>query len=542
MALGWCLAAGSAALAQFTGFQNKGLVAVGRLSGESFDALGPQVDSLGGIFSGAAFEVGSWARTGDAATGWTYRGRLLCAPDRNVGSVDFHPRVHTLNIEVTPYFGTATVAQTQIILNVAATQVLTTNGTTTLTGATANDATQPLYPKSTSGSVGQGRRSMDCEGISLTRDGGCFLCDEYGAFVFRFDAAGVLVATLSPPAAWIPRIGAAYGSRTVDFSGNTTPTSGRKVSSGLEGVAVSPDERRLFAILQSPLMQDHGGDAASRNTRLLVFDIAAGSPTRYLPIAEYVYQLTLNGNEAGTRQTLASDMVAINGHQLLVLERDARGRNGSASSAMLYKRLVLIDTDGATNLAGTGYDLEAGAPGQTNLPLNALPSGITPVARQDLVDMLDAAQLGKFGLNLNATTPTTNTILEKWEAMTLMPLNDPATPSDYLLLVGADNDFRSSTVYHNGIVVGTNSATTLTDHLLLAWRVTLPGLAFNAVPTLSIAQEGATLRLTWPYGFPHYDLQTSATLIDPWETVPVPANPLTQQMNEPKRFFRLHEP
>ena len=52
----------------------------------------------------------------------------------------------------------------------------------------------------------------------------------------------------------------------------------------------------------------------SRNTRVLVFDLTPGSPTQDQPIAEYVYQLTLNGSESGTRQTLASDLVAINSH------------------------------------------------------------------------------------------------------------------------------------------------------------------------------------------------------------------------------------
>jgi hypothetical protein len=41
------------AYAQFTGNANKGLVGVGRLSGNTFDALGVNVDTLGGIFSTA---------------------------------------------------------------------------------------------------------------------------------------------------------------------------------------------------------------------------------------------------------------------------------------------------------------------------------------------------------------------------------------------------------------------------------------------------------------------------------------------------------
>jgi hypothetical protein len=534
-------------LAQLTGFENKGLVAAGRLSGNLTDALGPGVDTLGGIFSGMAFEVGSWESvSGGVAVGGVsgaMRGRLRCAPDRNVGTVDFHPRVHTLGITVTPYAGTAAVGQTQIVLTVEATQVLTTDGTTFLTGATGNDLAQPQYPQSTVSSVGQGRRSVDCEGLTLMRDGGYFISDEYGTMVYRFDAAGVLLATLRPPEAWIPRTGATYGSRVVDYSGNTTPTTGRKSSSGLEGVAVSPDETRLFTILQSPLIQDSGSSVTSRNTRLLVYDIEPGSATRYQAVADYVYRLTLSGNETGTRQTLISDLTAVNGHQLIALERDARGRNGATSSVMTYKKLVLIDTDGATNLIGTGYERELGAPGQLSLPAGTLPSTVVPVTRQALVDMLDSVALAKFGLNLKATDSDTNTLAEKWEGLTVMPLNDAAFPDDVLLLVGCDNDFRAATVYHNGVEVGTNS--TVTDHMILAWRVTLPGLAYNAVPELRMEPRPTGVRLSWPHGYPHYDLQSTTSLAaGSWSVLTGSGAERLWPWSgstEERRFFRLRE-
>jgi hypothetical protein len=50
----------------------------------------------------------------------------------------------------------------------------------------------------------------------------------------------------------------------------------------------------------------------------------------------------------------------------------------------------------------------------------------------------------------------------------------PAAPDDYLLLVGNDNDFKAPIVYHNGRPVATNAL--IVDNILLAYRVTLPGL------------------------------------------------------------------
>ena len=117
--------------AQFTGFTNRGLVAVGRLTGDSFDALGPTNDSLGGIFSGLAFDPASWARSGDASSGFTYRGTFYCVPDRGYGAgplggtLDYRLRVHTLRVAVSPYYGSAATNQTQISLTNTFTRLFT---------------------------------------------------------------------------------------------------------------------------------------------------------------------------------------------------------------------------------------------------------------------------------------------------------------------------------------------------------------------------------------------------------------------------------
>ena len=106
---------------------------------------------------------------------------------------------------------------------------------------------------------------------------------------------------------------------------------------------------------------------------------------------------------------------------------------------------------------------------------------------------LDAAQLAKFGLN-TSTNQDVNSLSEKWEAISLIPLKDPANPDDYLMLLGNDNDFKSDVVYHNGVPVGTNAVQV--DIMLLAYRVTLPGVstvrAANAAPTIAISLPSGT--------------------------------------------------
>lgn len=71
-------------------------------------------------------------------------------------------------------------------------------------------------------------------------------------------------------------------------------------------------------------------------------------------------------------------------------------------------------TEGASNLAGTAYDLEAGAPGQLSFPAigTTLPAGLTAVGRLEFIDVLDPVQLAKFGLITN-TNQDVNCLSEK---------------------------------------------------------------------------------------------------------------------------------
>ena len=460
--------------AQFEGFANRGLAGVGRLPADSFDRLGPNVDTLGGIFSAMSFDQSTWAKA-ESSNGPVYSGVLYSLPDRGFGdgAQDFHPRIQTFALEIAPYYGPGPVAQTQITFSNTATLLLR-DGTNFFTGFDPSDPAATAYPQSAAQSLGQGRRSLDPEGMVRTRDGGFFVSDEYGPFIYRFDSNGLLQATFQPPAAVIPKRGKFPG--TTAFSATNNLTSGRRSNRGLEGLGMTPDERKLIAILQSPAIQDGGASNSSRNTRILIFDIQGGSPTYGKTIAEYVYYLTLNGTAQTNRQTVAGELFALNHHQFLILERDSMGLGAGAPSPF-YKSVVLADISAATNIVNTGYDLELGAPFQTSLPTSAVSSEVAPVLRQELVAIVDTNQLAKFGLNIQ-TNQDSNTLTEKWEGLGVVPLNDPAAPDDYLLLIGNDNDFKAPNVYHNGVIVGTNNPTV--DMMLLAYRVALPTLGAPA--------------------------------------------------------------
>jgi len=60
------------------------------------------------------------------------------------------------------------------------------------------------------GGAGQGgvRMSMDPEGLALDtldHDGGFWISDEYGPYVYRFDKAGKMAMAVRPPEAYVPK-------------------------------------------------------------------------------------------------------------------------------------------------------------------------------------------------------------------------------------------------------------------------------------------------------------------------------------------------
>lgn len=464
------------AQAQFAGFVNHGLVGVGRIPAGAFDRAGEGVDTLGGLFSAMAVDPASIQRGPDGAIS----GVLWGLPDRGFGdgATDYRPRIQKLSFTIRPFTGGGIAPdQNQIQFTNVAT-VLFTYGGTNFTGFDGGSTNAPILPQSPTNSIGGGRLSLDGEGLVLAPDGGFWVSDEYGPAIYRFDASGSLVETLLPPAALLPRNAAGQ----IQFTGAAAPVSGRRNNRGLEGLTISPDGRRLSAVLQSPTIQDGGAGNLGRVTRVLQFDIEQGSATRGQVVAEHLYVLTLNGNSSTNRHTPISELMAVDHETFLVLERDGLGLGVDGTNAPVYKRVVLATTRGATNVAGGAFDLAPGTPGQASLPAGQPPAGVGPMLRQDFIDLIDPAQLGRFGLNANGV-PDQNTVSEKWEGLGLIPMGDLARPDDFLLLVGNDNDFKSAVVMHNGVAVGTNAVPV--DNMLLAYHVTLPGL--GGLPPAKVA-------------------------------------------------------
>lgn len=459
-------------------FVNHGLVGVGRIPAAARDKFGETI----GSFSALTYDAKSWKRNADG----TYAGTFFMQPDRgynNPGTTNWRARFFTLAINFSPAPGGA-APQSQVGISVTDTTLLTeANGTLftaldTAAGAAGVRAATGSLPALPQGF--NGRLSIDAEGIVRLPDGTLYISDEYGPYIYKFSAAGVLQAAIRPPAAFIPqRAGADSFASNNPAPGQPAPvpldpTVGRQNNQGLEGLTLSPDGKTLFALLQSAARQDGGtgGTSTSRfNTRLLAYDISGATPALK---GEYVLQLPTYRTPAGATVVAAqSEILAISNTQFLVLARDSGFGHTYPVATSIYRKILIYDTAAATNLAGTKFD----NPANPIAVAGVLDASIKPATRTEFIDLNDSAQLAKFRLH-NGPTDDNDNLYEKWEAMTLVPALDPAAPNDYFLFVGNDNDFITQKGLQDGVAYAHPSGME-NDSMLLVYRLSLPGRLMN---------------------------------------------------------------
>jgi hypothetical protein len=460
-----------------------GLVGVGRIPANQRDSTGETFGSL----SGLALDLRTWRRNANGS----YSGTLYSQPDRGIiragAATNYQPRIHRLTVSLLPAPNGAS-SQSQLTLSLAATTLLRESGGTPLTSLDPSPTVSgvrtgfPALPQAFNGRI-----SLDAEGLVLLPDGTFFICDEYGPYLYRFSAAGVLLGAIRPPEAFIPKRGGRDSfSSDNPASGQPSPspsepTTGRENNQGFEGLATSADGRSLYVMMQSALRQDGGagGNSLRRHTRLLAYDIT--NPAAAILRGEWVLPLPVYTQNGAQQVASVGDIVALSSRQFLVLVRDGNGR-GSANAASVYRAVLLYDVSGATNIAGSSFDT-AGTPVAPN---GVLAAAVTPATSAVFLNLNDASQLAKFGLN-NSAADNSNTLAEKWESLALAPAYDPAAPDDFFLLIGNDNDFTTT----DGFLDGSSFRASLNvDTMVLVYRLTLGTRLIN-ISSRSLTGAGA---------------------------------------------------
>src|SRR5215831_167106 len=249
---------------------------------------------------------------------------------------------------------------------------------------------------------------LDPEAIRVSRDGQTvFISDEYGPYIYNFDRrTGERVRSYKLPdksaVSNLSPVGA------TEISGNT---SGRVANKGMEGLAISPDGKTLFGAMQSPLIQD--GGTAGPNTRIVVIDVASGAI-----LGEFAYEFTNIGTATKPKFGTISEIVAINGHQLLVDERDGNGLGDESVAS--FKKLFIVDLAGAQDVSNLS--------GAAALAGKAAPKTL----------FLDVVA------NLNAHGIAKTDIPAKIEGVTFGPDLDVGGVMKHTLFVANDNDFLAT--------------------------------------------------------------------------------------------------
>ncbi len=465
-------------------FVNQGLVGVGVFATNVIDGRG---DTFGS-FSSFKVDHNTWRRHANGS----YSGTLYALPDRGynvAGLIAYPARIQQMALSFTPDYTANTVSQTQMTLALQRTISITdfAGQTTTAVDPTGATTLQGFSNVPTAG----GKFAIDGEGLALRADGSFYVSDEYGATVYHVSKTGQMLGLITPPQALLPQFTGASG-----YSGFTTAagaiatgvqTGGRRDNQGMEAVDLTPDGRYLVTMLQSATRQDNPLNTNDGRlfTRLMVYDVSK-TATPSSTIGHYLVELpTFDRDGTGgsaDRAAAQSEIVALSPTTFLVLSRDGNG-NGSADNGrpLVFKTVSLVSTNGATNLSGTPY--ETGYTPAAN-GISGPVAGVTAAQVTPFVNLLNPTQLARFGIDMNvgaegsANPVSANSLGEKWEALSIVPVLDPAAPNDYFLLVGNDNDFLGTSVTMLGQApVDATAGTAVADNpnRVLVYRVTLPG-------------------------------------------------------------------
>jgi len=267
-----------------------------------------------------------------------------------------------------------------------------------------------------------GRRCLDPEGLAVMEDGNLFVSEEYYPSVLQFKPDGTFMARMIPPDNYLPRD---PNSGEVSFTEAADRKEGREDNRGFEGVALSPEGKTVYAILQSGLTQDGGKEAGA--TRLLAFDALTGSPK-----SEYAIRLTdpaSLGKKVGklkSKNISLTEISFLSDGRLIAIERDNHGQDGSDKpKTAVLKQIITLDFSHATDLlklADQPYSLRSSDPKFKKLD-----------AKQDIQYVKTGTLFDFDSLDLPSKGLPWDQLPEKWKGLTLL--------SDDRLLVICDNDF-----------------------------------------------------------------------------------------------------
>lgn len=246
---------------------------------------------------------------------------------------------------------------------------------------------------------------LDSEGLVVAHDGSFWISDEYGPHIVHFSKEGVELERISP--------------KGIQTQGRKLPAvfAKRRANRGMEGLALTPDGKKLVGIMQSTMNNPSKKEATNQTlTRIVTFDLTTGKTQQYL------YRQNADGLSN-------SEIRALDNHRFLIDERDGKMPQ---TGKQVQKHVYLIDLSTGSEVSDA-QDSENGllVNGKTleqNTWEELADAGIHPVNKKLVVDLRQAV----------------NYPHEKFEGMWLMNKNKT-------LAVINDDDFGIAADKQNGI-------------------------------------------------------------------------------------------
>jgi hypothetical protein len=194
---------------------------------------------------------------------------------------------------------------------------------------------------------------FDPESVEIGADGSFWIGEEFGPFLLHADRHGRLVeAPIAGPGVKSPQ------NPTLDLA---TEQPNVAASRGYEGLAISPDRRQLYAMLEGAVGTDDPQDI-----RIATFDIASRRFTgevRKLRLEMPGAKVDLTGlhhkdhtlvypnavKPTGTGGESVAELTSVDAYRLLIVERDG---NGDGLVAPRFKKVFVLDTRDAWSRQG----------------------------------------------------------------------------------------------------------------------------------------------------------------------------------------------
>lgn len=303
------------------------------------------------------------------------------------GTMPYETRVHRIDLDVDPVSGA--ISNPRILETLILRRGLAPlNGLAPAVGAAVGTAFDP-------------------EGIVVDpRTGHLYVSDEYGPSVYQFNRYGQKVRTFRVPGQLLPRN---HATGAINASSDAGNDAGKRNNRGFEGLAISPDGNRLYAMLQSAMLDEGGADGTW--VRIVEFDTGTARA-----LAQYAYRL-----EGSSQGRGISALVALNQHEFLVLERNNRGLGVDANVVGPNKKVFRIDLRGATDVSSIRLTA-------ADVAFTAVTKSTTPWLDLALPSTLASPSLAALG----GVSP------EKWEGLAVGP---QLADGSYLVVAGTDNDY-----------------------------------------------------------------------------------------------------